>query len=102
MQLFGLRIQRLMRRLSGKPPLIDPQSLPELGTMKALMQGVTATRDQELACDEAYELLDEFAEAVVAGCDVAAMMPLVYHHLNMCPDCREEYEALLRIVEAER
>ena len=26
----------------------------------------------------------------------------VQHHLEMCPDCREEYEALLRSLEATR
>lgn len=39
-------------------------------------------------------------EAVMRGDDVARLMPLVQHHLDMCPDCREEFEALLRAVQA--
>jgi predicted anti-sigma-YlaC factor YlaD len=33
------------------------------------------------------------------GEDTASLMPLVEHHLKMCPDCREEVEALLRILD---
>jgi hypothetical protein len=28
-------------------------------------------------------------------------MPLVQHHLERCPGCQEEYEALLRIIEGD-
>jgi predicted anti-sigma-YlaC factor YlaD len=47
-----------------------------------------------------HRLLDQFAEAVLRGEDVARLMPLVQRHLDMCPDCREEFEALLRILKA--
>jgi predicted anti-sigma-YlaC factor YlaD len=33
------------------------------------------------------------------GEDASQFMPLVQKHLNMCPDCREEYEALLKMME---
>ena len=61
---------------------------------------VAQTQEQELGCDEVYALLDVFAERVSRGEDVATLMPLVHHHLQMCPDCREEFEALLRAVDA--
>jgi hypothetical protein len=44
--------------------------------------------------------MDQFAEMVMRGEDVAHLMPLVQHHLDMCADCREEFEALLRILRA--
>ena len=34
------------------------------------------------------------------GEDAASMLPLVNKHLEMCPDCREEFEALLRVLRA--
>lgn len=58
------------------------------------------TQDQELSCDEVYALLDVFVDRVRQGQDAAALMPLVEHHLEMCPDCREELDALLRSLEA--
>ncbi len=68
--------------------------------LKAMVRGVARTREIEYSCDDTYRLLDEFAEAVVQGKDAAKMMPLVQQHLEMCPDCREEFEALLRVLKA--
>jgi predicted anti-sigma-YlaC factor YlaD len=59
-----------------------------------------ATQPNELSCDEVYELLDQYAEIIARGEDAAQLMPLIKHHLDMCEDCREEYRALLRILEA--
>ena len=46
--------------------------------------------------------MDECAEAALRGEDVAALMPLFQRHLDMCGDCREEYEGLLRSLSAEQ
>jgi predicted component of type VI protein secretion system len=67
--------------------------------VRASLTMIAQTQDQELGCDEVYALLDLFAERVRRGEDAAALMPLVHHHLAMCPDCREEFEALLRSLE---
>lgn len=63
---------------------------------------IAQTQQHELNCDEVYELLDLFADMIARGEDAATLMPLVQHHLEMCPDCREEYETLLRSLEATR
>jgi hypothetical protein len=36
------------------------------------------------------------------GEDVAHLMPLVQRHLELCPDCREEHEALMQALEFEK
>jgi hypothetical protein len=69
--------------------------------LKRLLQNIARTRDIEIGCDEVYEVLDQYAEAVARGEDASAIMPLLKHHLDMCPDCFEECEALLEILEAE-
>jgi len=56
---------------------------------------VDATAEIEIACEEAYRLLDQYADMVLRGEDPAALMPRVKHHLEMCMDCREEFEVLL-------
>lgn len=68
--------------------------------LKNMVRGVARTQAIEYSCEDTYRLLDEFTEAVVQGKDVATLMPLVQQHLEMCPDCREEFEALLRVVRA--
>jgi len=68
--------------------------------LKRLVRLVARTRKVEYSCDDTYRLLDQFAEAVARGQDAAKLMPLVQQHLDMCPDCREEFEALLRILRA--
>ena len=65
---------------------------------KTMVRGVARTQETEYSCDDVYQLLDEFTEAVAQGKDVAKLMPLVQQHIEMCPDCREEFDALLRVV----
>ncbi len=68
---------------------------------KKMVKMISNTRDQELSCDEVHDLLDEYTEKAIAGEDVSSVLPLVHHHLEMCPDCHEEYNALLRILSAQ-
>jgi hypothetical protein len=67
--------------------------------MVKMLQSLAMTKEDEISCDDVYAVLDEFAEAVRRGENVLLLMPLVRHHLDMCPDCREEYEALLRMLQ---
>ncbi len=62
--------------------------------------GLAHTQEQELSCDEVYALLDVFADKVSQGEDAASLLPLLQHHLDMCPDCREEFLALLNSMQA--
>ena len=50
--------------------------------------------------DGTLEQLDQFVELKLADRDVAQAMPLVEHHLRVCSDCREEFEALLQVLQA--
>lgn len=58
------------------------------------------TQPQELDCDECFELLDEYAEAVQRGEDGDVLMKAVRAHLELCQDCGEEFEALAQALEA--
>ena len=68
--------------------------------LQKLVREIEQTRDVEYTCEEVHRLLDQFAEAVLRGQDATRLIPLVQQHLDLCPDCREEYEALLRILRA--
>lgn len=67
--------------------------------MVKMLQSLAMTEEHEISCDAVYAVLDEFAEAVMHGENVLILMPLVRKHLEMCPDCREEYETLLRMLQ---
>ena len=56
-------------------------------------------RIQDVPCSEVYSRLDEYVDKDVHGRDAASLIPLLREHLDCCPDCYEEYEALLRILQ---
>lgn len=72
---------------------------PGPAAMGSVLTMLARTQAEELDCDAVYAVLDQFAEAVQRGENVLTFMPLVRQHLDMCPDCREEYETLLRMLQ---
>jgi hypothetical protein len=89
------------RRLLGKHdsmPSGNGMSSPE--ALRKMAGMIAHTQEEEYTCDEVLALMDQFAEMVMRGEDAAQLLPLVQHHLEMCGDCREEFEALLRILRA--
>lgn len=80
------------RKLRGEPELSDK-------LVTRMMRRLVLTIDEELSCDEVFALVDEYAEASQRGEDVASLKPLIRHHLDMCRECEEEYQALLRVLE---
>lgn len=58
------------------------------------------TRSDEIDCQEFFNQMDRFVELGLAQEDAAALMPLMQDHIERCGDCREEYEALLRALQA--
>ena len=86
----------LMRRrgMRSKP------AAGEIERMKRMIHMAGATAETEIACEEAYRLLDQYAEMVLRGDDVAEEMPEVKHHLEMCGDCFEELDVLVKALRA--
>jgi len=84
--------KKVIRRLRGK------SEFPEEAVVD-LMHRLQKTHDEELSCDEVFALVDEYAEANQRGEDVASLKPLIRHHLDMCRECDEEYQALLQVLE---
>jgi hypothetical protein len=63
--------------------------------LEKIVMALSRTREEEIGCDECFELLDRFVETELSGLDASGAMPLVEDHLEKCGDCREEFEALL-------
>ena len=91
------KIKDLLKRL-GSPKEENAMQIP--ADIQKLIQMVESTQEVEFSCEDVYNILDQYTELVHRGDDSAELMPLVEHHIEICPDCREEFEALLRILEA--
>ncbi len=73
-------------------PALDQQ------TMVNLMHRLEKTVEGVYSCEEAFALLDEYVELVANDDEAKKLMPMVKNHLDMCPDCRDEFEILLDIL----
>ena len=58
------------------------------------------TTEREFDCGECLQHVSEFAEAQLAARPVGEVIAKVEQHLALCPECREEYEALRKILAA--
>jgi hypothetical protein len=68
---------------------------------RMLLREIAETREVEIGCDECFEQVDRFVEMKLSGLNTAQAMPLVQEHLEICGECREEFEALLLALGAE-
>lgn len=64
--------------------------------IEELMRLIGLTKDSEINCEQCLALVAEFAEQELAGRSIHDGLEAVEHHLSICPECREEYEALQR------
>lgn len=73
-----------------------------LDRFKKLVECLTTVyEDGGIDCMTAGREFECLAEQAVHGVDIQTILPRVAAHLDCCPDCREEYEALVAIVHAE-
>lgn len=70
--------------------------------IQQLLEYLAKTEEQEVTCDEVFQVLDIYTEAVARGEDPEQLLPLVKKHIELCRSCREEYETLLSILEADQ
>lgn len=64
-----------------------------------LLTLIEHTREHELDCDAFLERLPAYldqADAAPASPELNAAHAELLHHLRLCPECLEEFEALLR------
>lgn len=81
---------------SSNPTQLSPQPL-DLATALRRVLG-SGSVDWDASCPEVIRILDEYAERLRAGEDVSECMPVVKQHLDECPDCCAECDALLRVL----
>ena len=74
------------------------QELPNEAVL-GFLRVLESVREEDATCDEIYSKIDQYVEREVDKQDAAQLMPLVREHLDLCPECCEEYDALLDILE---
>lgn len=73
---------------------------------KKLMDFVlNTTFDEEcihMDCTEGCEQIASLADRVASGEDINEIMPVLKEHMNHWRDCREEFDALVAVIRAEK
>jgi hypothetical protein len=73
------------------------KELPQ-ATVLGIMRVLDTVPDDGITCEELYVRLDEYVDREVDQKDAAQIMPIIREHLDVCPECCEEYEALLDVL----
>lgn len=60
----------------------------------ALLGMISLTQDEEVDCDGCLDKMAQFVEHSLTGKTNPQGLQLIEHHLKLCPECREEFEAL--------
>ena len=90
---FYLRQRRALQTKTGGSPASPAVPSPEM-----LLGMISSVSDDEIDCDQAFELMHQYADMVESGQDATSLLPEVHRHIEICKDCREELEALLRAI----
>lgn len=76
----------------------DRQELPD-EVVEGFLRVLEEVRIEDMSCRQVFSRLDEYVEKEIGGEDAARLMPLLREHFDLCPECCEEYEALLAVLE---
>ena len=69
--------------------------------MRRLLECLASVhRDGGIDCDTAASHFTRLCEQALNGADIHSILPQAAAHIAHCPDCREEYEALLAVLRA--
>lgn len=91
------RVWNIVQRLFGQEPEAENKKAK---IVKGLVTALDLTEERELACEEVFEVIDQYAELIANGEEPEKVMPLVQHHMVICKHCREEFEMLLSMINA--
>lgn len=66
-----------------------------------LMQQLKQTQEGQFSCADSYALLDEYVDLIADNEQAELLMPFVKAHIEACPDCHQEFEILLEILQSD-
>jgi Zn finger protein HypA/HybF involved in hydrogenase expression len=68
-------------------------------TWQLLLQSALETEEYEITCLDCFDMLDQYADLLLDGMDPDEIMLEVKQHLNHCPGCTGEFEALMTLLQ---
>ncbi len=68
--------------------------------ISSIVRAMLSLHNDDIGCQDCFDQVDHFADMVASGQDAASIFPLVQRHLELCPPCREEFQALLSALKA--
>ena len=74
---------------------------PTREQLAALARQLAATAPEEINCDTVLDRVAAYLEATADDADIPAELTIVGQHLEVCPACLEEFQALVRAAQAE-
>jgi len=91
-----MNLKQLIQRVRNN--ISSPKSLDDEVVLK-FVSVLEQVRKEEVTCTEIHAQIDEFVDEQISKQDADRIMPLIREHLDLCPDCCEEYEALLTVLQ---
>ncbi len=76
----------------------DGQQVPD-EVIQGFLRVLEEVRVEDMPCSQVFARLDQYVEKEIHGENAARLMPLLREHFDLCPDCCEEYQALLNVLE---
>lgn len=62
--------------------------------LDTLLNMLSLTQETEITCDQCHQKMAEFAERWLPGKSISEGMLAIEAHLEICGECRQEFEAL--------
>ena len=91
-----MNIKNIIQNIKDK---ISPQEQLQDEVVIRFLKILDRVREEEMSCEEMYAQLDQFVEHEIQSHQASKLMPLIQEHLDMCPECCDEYDALLAVLE---
>jgi hypothetical protein len=76
---------------------------PQEDRLKRLLSAIFTVHqaDEQIDCETCSQQFECLVEMVNNGANLRELLPAVEEHLRCCPDCNEEFQALMAILRAE-
>ena len=68
--------------------------------IKSIVKFSLVAPERSIGCYECLDQIDCYVETVLDGKELSEALQLVEIHLKDCPECKEEFEALLTALRA--
>jgi hypothetical protein len=90
--------------MKGRPTMSQPTSKPSMNRLLSLLSTADQPFDEEavaMDCQDGCEEIAQIAERVANGEHIDTVLPNFAAHMNQIKCCKEEFEALVSVLEAE-